>query len=128
MKIKGVWKLVVGAIFFVSGISQGWKGFLSGLIIAAALFAWWYVPNKKAKKAEQVMQYKRDIKKLGTYTTRVAGCPLLYYYVLEYVPYKTVDIEKDIMAGEEKYIEVSAESNKIILSYNKEYIRPKTER
>lgn len=61
---KGAWKLVLGAFFFLSGVSQGPNGLVGAIIIAALFFLWWYLPTKKAKQDKNITPL--DVKNEGT--------------------------------------------------------------
>lgn len=56
---KGIWKLIIGAIFLIAGIFQGSSGFAGGLIIAVLCFFWWYFPARKSMKQNQTT--KKDV-------------------------------------------------------------------
>lgn len=50
---KGMWKLIVAVIFLIAGITQGVGPFVVGLILATALFFWWYLSVRKAYLAQK---------------------------------------------------------------------------
>lgn len=60
------------------------------------------------------------VKKMGVYPEKVDGHPRRYFYVLPFSAVDGVDVEKDILAGAEKIVEVEAEGDEIQLIHSGE--------
>lgn len=61
---------------------------------------------------------KNKVKKIKSYPKKVDNCGLIYSYNFEIVPAYGVNIEKDILKGEEKIVEIDADEENIFLIEN----------
>lgn len=58
-----------------------------------------------------------SVKKIGVIPQHANGQPLLYSYDVEFVPSDGVDVAGEILAGEEKLVQVGYEDDDVILVY-----------
>lgn len=59
-----------------------------------------------------------SVKKMGVYPKQVNGHPIRYTYVFAFEPLAGVDVEKDILAGEERVVDTKPIDSGIELSLN----------
>ena len=134
IKLKFVLAIILYFVFFIAGevwpgafdASGGFPGWLLTVVAVCGLI-FLQIRSSEKKEAPDVEKPfnaasrpspPSNIKKMLFYPSRVGEHPLRYNYEYAFSPAPGVDIQQDILAGEEKVVDVRSDGDQIVLSYN----------